>query len=302
MTAAVRAVLATRSFDVAHVTSGANAGVLPALGSTPAVLAALDAWHLNVAARARLAPAHLRPAYRLQERQVRRFVASRYGAFASVVTVTEEDATALRELDPGLRLHAVPNGVDTTEFAPDGTAAAEPGHLVFTGAMHYAPNVSAARFLAERVLPRVRAVRQGARLSIVGRDPSAEVRALEALEGVHVTGEVPDMPGWLRRAEVYACPMISGTGIKNKLLEALACGVPSVTTPLGCQGLEVTPGEQLLVADGEEAFAEAIVGALGDAELRARLGKAGRDFVVERHAWSGVADAYERIYERAAAS
>ena len=289
-------------FDVAHVAGAQLAVLAPVFAELPAVLAPLDAWHLNLAAAIRTAPAPLRPLRRLDLHVARRFSSHALRPFASVVMVSEEDAAAARALDPTLHVDVVPNGVDTGHFKPDPRAPAERGLIVMTGAMHYAPNIEGARVLADEVLRRVRARRPDARLAIVGRAPAAAVRRLGALEHVDVTGEVPDLRPWLQRAEVYACPMVSGTGIKNKLLEALACGAPSVATPLGCQGLRASPGDDLLVANVPDAFADAVVALLDNPDRRARLGRAGRAAVVEHHGWAATAAAYEAIYSRAIGS
>jgi polysaccharide biosynthesis protein PslH len=302
MSREIRALVARRGFDVAHVTPGSLAGVAPELGTIPGVLAPLDAWHLNLEADALAAPPHRRPFYRLEARRVRRFAARAYRAFRQVVVVSQEDADALSELDPSLSLAVIPNGVDSERFAPNGQVDPESGHIVFTGAMGWAANVTAARSLAVEVLPRVRARRPNAHLSLVGRGPRPEVLALGRLDGVLVTGEVPDVMPWLWRAQVYACPMLSGTGIKNKLLEALACGSPCVATPLSCQGTELRHDRDLLVAADPDGTADAIVRLLEDGSLRARLGRAGRQYVVDRHSWASVARAFERVYGEALAS
>jgi len=292
----VRRLLETRSFDVVHVTNGSMASLGDIVAPIPAIIALLDAWHVNVEAERMVAPLALRPLYRLEERRVRRFCAHAFRSFGRAIMVTEQDAVAARELDPTLRIEAIPNGVDGEEFAPNPSVEPEPGHIVFTGAMHWAPNVNAARSLALEILPRVRAVRPDARLSLVGRSPSSDVLELGELEGVHVTGEVPDVRPWLWSAEAYACPMWTGTGIKNKLLEALACARPVAATPLACQGIRVADGREVLVAGSEQDMADALVRLLGDAELRARLARGGREHVRRYHAWERVAAEYERVY------
>jgi glycosyltransferase involved in cell wall biosynthesis len=135
----------------------------------------------------------------------------------------------------------------------------------------------------------------------VGRSPGPRVRALERLPGVRVEGDVPDVRPWLVGSRVYACTMRSGQGIKNKLLEAMACGLPAVVTPQSLGGLAVTPGEQLLVGDDEETFAGAVVRLLSDPVEAARLGAAGRAYVVARHGWHSVGLAFERVYHEAMA-
>lgn len=292
---AVSQILAERDFDVAHVTLGFLAEVAPALDGLPAVIVPLDAWHLNARARAEAARGLRRVALRAHERRVRRFTARAYRPYRRAVFVSEQDARAASLLDPSLATTVIQNGVDLEHFHPGG-AASTPGRLVFTGAMGTPVNQLAATILAREILPRVRARRPDARLAIVGRDPSPAVRALAALDGVEVSGTVPDVRPWLWAAEVFACPMQSGTGIKNKLLEALACGVPCVTSPLACQGLDVSSGRELLVARDEDAFASAVVELLEDRARRTALALAGRRYVAEHHGWPAVGRAYEELY------
>ena len=168
--------------------------------------------------------------------------------------------------------------------------------------MSYAPNVSAAEFLAHEVFPRVRRHRPDARLAIVGRTPSARVRALADAPGIEVPGEVPDLRVPLRGSRVFACPMTSGTGIKNKLLEAMACGLPCVATPLALQGLTAAPGEHVLVGETPEELSEQIVRVLADDDLAAALGAAAREYVCAAHDWSATARGYVRAWEQARAA
>lgn len=296
MSAAVRRLLADRDFDVAHVSGPGLAGVASALGSVPAVLSTLDAWHLNAAADVRLAGPLMRPLMALEERNVRRFGATAYRPYERLVVVSEADAVALRELDAKLEVEVIPNGVDFDLLAPNPSTSRDPRLVVFTGAMSWSPNVEAASYLAREILPALRRRVPDARVAIVGRNPSREVQALAALDGVEVTGEVDDIRSWLWRAGAFACSMVSGTGIKNKLLEALACGAPAVVTRLSCQGLEVEVGRDLLVATDTERFAAELARVLTDPELSARLGANGRAAMVAAHGWGRVAEAYERIY------
>jgi len=292
----VARLVSERRFDVAHVTSPVMARLKHSLGSVPSILAALDAWHLNLLASAAIGPRITRPLRRLEARRARRFESRALGWYERVVMVTAEDAAAVHKLNPSLPLEVIPNGVDASRFAPAAVPLAERGHIVFTGALAYPPNVAAAHFLALRILPRVRRKVADAHLTIVGRSPCRTVRALASPGVVDVVADVPEVRPWLQRAEVYACPMISGTGIKNKLLEALACGSPAVATALSCQGMSVRSEEQLLIADGEERFAEAVVRLMDDPALRARLAASARKYVLQDHNWPEVARSYERIY------
>jgi glycosyltransferase involved in cell wall biosynthesis len=168
--------------------------------------------------------------------------------------------------------------------------------MVFTGHMGYPPNIVAADFLARRLLPLIREGRPEAHVVIVGRLPSSEVLQLGELDGVEVTGEVPDVRPWLASAQVFVCPMLSGTGIKNKLLEAMASELPCVATPLALQGFDVTPGEQLLVGETADAMSACVLELMNDDAAARNLGRSARDYVSSRHSWAAVARAYEQIY------
>ena len=172
-------------------------------------------------------------------------------------------------------------------------------YVVFVGAMAYAPNVAAMRYFTDEVLPIVRRTRPGARLTIVGRDPAPVVRAM-ASEGVDVTGEVDDVRPYLARAAVFVAPMVSGSGIKNKVLEAMAMGRPVVATPLAIEGLPLRHGENVLVADGAAGLADAIHRLLADPGEAARIGGGGRALVERIYTWDACATRYERLYQELA--
>ena len=226
-----------------------------------------------------------------------RMIKTAYLDFSTVAVVSEGDAAALRDLVPDLRLRAIPNGVVADEFAYVEGSLREPGQLLFTGALNYPPNEHAAKLLATEILPGVRESIPTAHLRLVGRDPSAAVAALGQRPGVEVVADVPEMAPYLSRASVFVCPMTSGTGIKNKLLEALANGLACVTTPLALQGIDAEPGHHLLVGTTGAEIAAVTVTALEDADLRARLGTAGRELVERDHTWRMVAEQYTTLYE-----
>lgn len=273
---------------------------LPRL-ARPAVFAALDAVHLNVRAQAAAATGLRRVLFDQEARRVRQFEASAYGRFDRIVVVTPEDANALCALNSRLQIDVIPNGVDAGEYRPRPEVVPVPGRLLLHGTMDYDPNVRAAELLVNEVLPRVRTERPDAHVVLIGRSPSKRV---EALAGPHVrvTGEVSDVAPWLSSGAVYVCSMISGTGMKNKLLEAMACERSCVVTPLALRGLSAEPGTDLLVADDASGLVTHISSLLEDPAAAGALGASARRYVLGHHSWEAVTAAYEVVLSRAVAA
>ena len=181
---------------------GFELAALPRLGC-PSVLAVLDAVHLNVRAQAAGAAGVRRILFNREARRVRRFEATGYGRFDSVVVVSPEDGSALRDLDPNLQVDVIPNGVDTEEYRPIADVVPTPGRLMLHGTMDYEPNVRAAEFFVAEVLPLVRVTIPTPTWSWSVARPSKRVRALEGPH-VTVTGEVDEVGPWLASAAVYS--------------------------------------------------------------------------------------------------
>ena len=297
MRSAVARLRANQTYDIAHVTSGALAGVAASLDGLPAIIAPLDVWSVNVAAASAQASGLRRQWLDLQMRIVRRYTSYAYRPFARTVLVSDEDARDAASIDPAIATAVIPNGVDSDYYAIRPEIERDRRLMLFTGTLSYPPNVTAAAFLANDVLPRVRREVLDAQLVIAGRNPSADVLTLARQHGVSIHADVPDLRPLLATAGAFACGMTDGTGIKNKLLEAMACGTPAVSTKLGCRGLAVVDGRELLVADAPDAFAAAIVKLFKTPLLADRLGSAARRYVVERHSWTAIAARYEGLYD-----
>ena len=286
--------------DVVHVGPGKLSGLLGDLDGRPAVLGVMDTWHVNVEARADAARGVRRPLLRADARRIQRYEATQYRGWDRVVPSNDDDMQTLLALDPSLPMALVPIGFDASAYRPDPSAIRIPSRVIFHGAMNYAPNVSCVEHLARKILPRVRAARPDAHLVIVGRDPTAEVRALGALPGVEVVGPVADMRSWITGSRVWAGPFLTGTGIKTKLLEAMATDTPAVVTPVGGRGLDLDSGT-FLVGSTEEELTAHIVRLLDDDDLARTLGQAGGDYVRARYDWPAVGRAFERLYEEVVA-
>jgi polysaccharide biosynthesis protein PslH len=242
-----------------------------------------------------------RTAARGWERAFYRFEHARMAAYESriwqgvsrVVLIGEKDRAAI---EAACRRHGRPvidnvvwgpHGVDTERFAPRGEGAEEPGAVLMSGVMRYAPNVEAALWFACEVWPLVRRERGDARFYLVGRDPDPAVQALDGKDGVVVTGTVEEPADWIARAQVCVAPIRAAAGLQNKLLEALAMGKAVVATPEANEGIAAGEGRDLVLAREPEAFARAVVGLLGDAGRRRELGAAGRRFVEAKWTWEG---------------
>lgn len=211
--------------------------------------------------------------------------------------VCEEDRQRLLAINPSSHIHIVENGVDTNYFQPVDTAE-EPRSVVYTASLNWAPNASAAQFLTEEVWPLVERKCSGAKLYIAGRDPPQSVRRLARADStVTVVPNPDDIRPIVARANVYVCPLREGAGTRLKILDAMAMGKPVVSTSIGCEGLRVTPGENILVADEAHTLAESVLRLLADEEFRNQLGRSGRRFVEQEYAWERVGNQLEKAYQ-----
>ncbi|MFT7168121.1 MAG: sugar transferase (PEP-CTERM/EpsH1 system associated) [Paracoccaceae bacterium] len=194
-----------------------------------------------------------------------------------------EEAIFQREI-PGCPSTVLRNGVALDHYQPHPDAA-EDGHLVFIGVMDYFPNVDGCVWFADEILPLIRKEVPHARLTIVGSKPTPEILALGEREAIEVTGFVDDPRDYLKKAAVSVAPLRVARGIQNKVLEALAMGLPTVGTTSATQGVEGTPGQDFLVADTAETFAAEVVGLLEDPARARSLGDRGRVFVEGIYDW-----------------
>jgi glycosyltransferase involved in cell wall biosynthesis len=263
-------VVATWQPDVAHIESFVMAQYAGALAPVPVVVVDQDAAATSPAMR------------RFRARTLRRADA--------VVALTERDQTTLAALVPSVRIEQIPLAVDLRTMPLD--PAGNGRDVLFVGNFIHPPNVEAADRLVRSIFPQIGARRPDARLVIVGDGPPA---SLQSSDSVVVTGRVADLDPVLDAAAVVVAPLSSGGGMRVKVLDALGAGKAVVASPLALEGIDVGAGE-VVVADGDDEFADAIVELLEHSSRRVELGRAARAWAETQAGWDAIVAAYDALY------
>ncbi|MFO7918624.1 MAG: glycosyltransferase [Anaerolineae bacterium] len=216
-----------------------------------------------------------------------------------VVVVSEADARAVGRLLPALSPLVVPNGVDVKRYHPqlaDSLPLRHPA-VVFTGKMDFRPNVDAMVWFYERVWSLVRDAVPDVHLYVVGKSPHTRLSSLVQDPAVTITGYVEDILPYFGGADVYVVPLRVGGGTRLKVLEAMAAGLPLVSTPLGAEGISLIPGTHALLADTPAEFAQAVCFLLEDVEKQRALGRAAREFVRQHYDWRQIVPRLQPLYD-----
>jgi polysaccharide biosynthesis protein PslH len=237
--------------------------------------------------------------FREQWRKMRIFEGSTAARFDSVVCVSQEDCALLRkEFNLNNVAGSVPTGVNLDYFARV-VQPPIPYTIAFLGSMDWMPNVDAVTWFVRDILPIIKKRVPRVRFLIIGRNPTSQVLAM-ATEGsdVEVTGTVPDVRPFLTQAEAMVVPLRIGGGTRIKIFEAMAAGIPVVSTKIGAEGLEITSGEDILLADDPADFADKTCSLLEKPELRNKMGQAGRNLVKTKFGWAAVTKVFaEHCYK-----
>jgi glycosyltransferase involved in cell wall biosynthesis len=215
-----------------------------------------------------------------------------------VVAVSPEDAALVRARFGQPRVDVVDNGIDRAYYAtvrPD----RDPNRILLLGALDWRPNLDAMNVLLDRIFPEVRARHPAARLWVVGRNPPAGLaQRVAAMPGTELHADVADVRPYLARSGVMAVPLRIGGGSRLKILEALACGLPVVSTRVGAEGLTLRPERDLVVVEGVEGMAEGLLRCLRDPGPAQEMARVGRAAVLERYDWDGLALKLEQVWEK----
>jgi len=300
----VNRVLKTESIDAAIVFSSVMAQYLPQGTNLPTIVDFCDVDSEKWKVYADVKPWPVNLLYRIEAGRLRRYERKLARIHDESVFAAENEAEVFRAGEEGMRARGIASGVDLEFFAPPPNGApyrADARALVFVGVMDYFPNVDAACYFADQILPRIQDACPDAVFQIVGRNPSRRVRDLARRKNVEVTGRVPDVRPYVAGAAVSVAPFRVARGIQNKVLEAMAMAVPVVGTPFGFQGVAAGPDDGVRIEESPESFARAVTAFLADPALRKEEGMRGRRFVERHHRWQDHDAALEALLQEVVA-
>jgi len=293
--------LAARATDVLHVDTIALGQFFDPTANVPSALT-----HHNVESRLMERRASVETrwyARRYLQREaskLRAYEIRESPRFDVNIVMSDQDAITLADMAPGVRTAVVPNGVDTDYFQSDHGELETPA-LIYTGGMNMFANKDAVMYFLRDIWPEVVSHVPSTRFVVVGQDPPAELKDLASRDArIEVTGYVADIRPYVRQAAVYVVPLRVGGGTRLKVLDAMAMGKAVVATSVGCEGIDVTAGEQLIVADDPRSFAMETVALLLDPLRRRILSTSARRRVAERYSWGVIGDQLMDAYEMAA--
>jgi glycosyltransferase involved in cell wall biosynthesis len=293
---AIRQALRTHPYDMVHLFGGVHVYEYRELArQLPNVIVPYESYSLwldrAIRQERRLIP---RMVLNMRRIMARRFESWMFNGYDRVVVLTDDDAQALKSLNPQTPTAVIPNGVDLDYFSPTGYEPKDPA-LLFTGNYDYAPNVDAALRLVRDIFPRVKRTVPRARVYIVGGNPPPVLQAY-ASEDIEITGRVPDMRPYFEFSLIFVSPLRMGAGIKNKVLEAMAMGKPVVATPLSCDGIPVVQRRHVMLGLSDDDLANATIELIQASALRRQIAANGRALIEQRFTWRRIAEQYEALY------
>jgi polysaccharide biosynthesis protein PslH len=242
-------------------------------------------------------PWPLSAAYAYEAKKLRRYECNVARHFHHCTVISAGELGIYNTFDVGVGCSTVPNGVDGGYFQlEDGTQ--NRSAIVFLGRMDYFPNVDAVQYFANEIFPLIQNSRPDAELRIIGSNPTKCVRNLAQLPNIFVTGHVADVRPYLKDAAVSIAPLRIARGTQNKILEAMAMGIPVVATPEAAKGVDAIPSKHLLVANSPKQFADEVLRLLNDEQLRKQITQSAREQIEQRHAWPEAMNIFDSILSK----
>lgn len=293
----IGSLLASQRFDLIFVHCSSVAQYVENVHGIPKILDFGDMDSQKWLEYANYKPLPLSLGYRLEGLKMLRAEKRLAGKFTMCTTTTRAEWETLVGYGTDAANDWFPNGVNSDYFSPT-DAPYEPDTICFVGRMDYYPNQECMVEFCTKSLPEIRARRPNVKLLIVGADPSLTVKKLADLPGVTVTGSVPDVRPYLHRSALMVAPLNIARGTQNKILEAMASGIPVVTSRAAAGGVDALADEHFLVADSAQEQARAVLRILDNRAERQRLAIAGRERVVSQHNWESSMQRLDKIIER----
>ncbi|HWP92365.1 MAG TPA: glycosyltransferase family 4 protein [Thermodesulfobacteriota bacterium] len=216
--------------------------------------------------------------------------------FDHCLVVSPIEKEALGSANPNVPISIVDNGVDTTLYQPLGEGPQE-NTLIFVGVMGYPPNIDAVLYFCNSIMPLIQNRIPDLKLVVVGHEPAPEIRELAERGNVTVTGYVENVIPYYQQSQVTIVPLRGGGGTRLKILESMALGRPIVSTTLGCEGLNVTDGENIMISDSPREFSERVIQLLTDKGLRERIARNARRLVETHYDWAVISRKLMKVYE-----
>jgi len=291
----IKWLLQTESFDLVHLQSIRVAPYLIFYENIPRVIDLIDAQSIVMKRRFKRERLLLKPIFYLEWQRVKNYELDVCADFNQVIVVSEAEKEAIQTK---VAIAVNHNGVDTEIFSLV-SEGREPSTLVFTGNMGYFPNVDAVMYFTQEIFPIVKKRIPSVKFYIVGANPIRKIQRLDADQHIVVTGLVDNVHRHLKKATLSVCPMRAGSGIQNKVLEAMATGTPVVATDYAIGGLRVTHGQDIMVANKPTEFARRVIELLSNHELRQKISRNARRLVEKNYSWDSSIQQLEKIYQTA---
>ncbi len=293
----VRRALRNERFDLVFAHCSSAAQYLSAASGIPSVIDFGDMDSKKWQDYSSFKPFPLSLGYKLEAAKLERAERNLARRFSLSTCTTRAELETLRDYRVANDADWFPNGVDSDFFSPTGSPY-DRDTVCFIGRMDYYPNQQAMLRFCTEVLPLIQSRRPTTKLTIVGAEPSAEIRKLAERPGVTVTGTVPDVRDHVRAAAITVAPLLIARGTQNKILESMAMGVPVICSSLAAQGVDAITGQHLLTADSADAWADSVIRLLDSEGERTKLATAGRDRVLTHHNWQASMKKLDGIMSR----